>query len=178
MSELATLARPYAVAAYKRARETGKTSQWSDSLSFLSLVLKDERIRRAAGNPKANRDKFTQALLDLGDGYLDKDTQNFVRLLVENRRLDLVSHISELFESYRAEEEGYIAVDVISAYELEKSEHSKIVAALKVTLGKEPRINVTIDESLIGGVLIRAGDRVIDASVRGKIQRLAQRLYN
>jgi F-type H+-transporting ATPase subunit delta len=178
MIELATQARPYAVAAYKRAKETGKTSAWSDSLSFLTLVFQDERILRAAKNPKADKQKFTQALLDLCQAHLDADTKNFVRLLIDNRRLELISNISALFESYRAEEEGYIAVDVISAFELEKNERNKIEAALRVTLGKEPRLNVSVDESLIGGVLIRAGDRVIDASVRGQIQRLAQRLYN
>ena len=178
MTELATLARPYAVAAYKRARETGKTSEWSDALSFLTQVFQNESIRRAADNPKADKLKFTQSLLDLCEGQLDAERKNFVRLLIENRRLELIKDIGVLFEGYRAEEEGYIAVDVVSAFELEDKERNKIVAALKVTLGKEPRLNVSVDESLIGGVLIRAGDRVIDASVRGQIQRLAQRLYN
>jgi F-type H+-transporting ATPase subunit delta len=178
MTELATLARPYAVAAYKRARETGKTSEWSDSLSFLTQVFQDTRIQRAARNPKADKEKFTLALLDLCEGQLDAERKNFVRLLVENRRLELIKDISVLFEGYRAEEEGYIVVDVVSAFELESKEQKKVEAALRVALGKEPRLNVSVDESLIGGVLIRAGDRVIDASVRGQIQRLAQRLYN
>jgi len=178
MSELATLARPYAVAAFDRARESGKTSAWSDSLSFLTQVFQDERILRAAKNPRADKQKFTQALLDLCEGHLDEESKNFVRMLIDNRRLELIRNISELFEAYRAEEEGYIAVEVFSAYELEDDERNKIEAALRETLGKNPRLNVSVDESLIGGVLIRAGDRVIDASVRGQIQRLAQRLYN
>ena len=178
MSELATLARPYAVAAYKRAKETASTEKWSEALAFLTEVMKDQRMAQAAANPKAKRDQFTKAFLDLCRGKLDAEAENFVRMLIENRRLGLVKFISEQFEQYRAEEEGYIEVNVHSAYPLEDEERDRLTRVLQKTLGKEPRLNVRVDESLIGGVLIQAGDRVIDASVRGQIQRLAKRLYN
>ena len=178
MSELATLARPYATAAYKRAKQTGTTAQWSQTLAFLAAVIQDRQIVQAAANPKANKEQFTAALLDLCGGQLDGEGKNFLRLLVANRRLDLIGLISEQYEQYRAEEEGYIAVDVHTAYPLEDAEREQLSAVLRQSLGKQPHLNVQVDEALIGGVLIKAGDRVIDASVRGQIQRLAKRLYN
>lgn len=178
MSELATLARPYAVAVYKRAKETGSTEKWSQALAFLAVVMQDLRVAQAAANPKAKRQQFTEAFLDLCQGKLDAEGENFVRMLIENRRLGLVKVISELFEQYKADDEGYVDIEVCSAYALEDDERDQLTTVLQRTLGKQPRLNVTIDPSLIGGVLIRAGDRVIDASIHGQIQRLAKRLYN
>jgi len=178
MSELATLARPYATAAYKRAKQTGTTEQWSQTLAFLAAVIKDRQIAQAAANPKASKEKFTAALLDLSKGQLDSEGENFLRLLVANQRLNLIGLISEQYEQYRAEEEGYIVVEVSTAYPLDDAQREHISAVLRQSLGKQPHLNVHVDESLIGGVLIKAGDRVIDASVRGQIQRLAKRLYN
>lgn len=178
MSELATLARPYATAVFQRAKQTGTTTQWSDALEFLSAVILDPQIERAAKNPNGNKDDFTIALLNLCKGRLDGEGENFVRLLVANQRLELIKIISEQFEQSRADDEGYIVADVCTAYPLDDAEGEQITTVLQQTLGKQPRLQVTVDESLIGGVLIKAGDRVIDASVRGQIQRLAKRLYN
>jgi len=178
MSELATLARPYAAAVYKRARETGSAEKWSGVLALLAQVLQEPRIAQAAANPKGAKEQFTQAVLDVCEGHLDEEAKNFVRLLVANRRLGLIGAIHEQFEQHRAEDEGYIAVDVRSAYPLEDEQRDRLASVLKQTLGREPRLEVRVDDTLIGGVLIRAGDRVIDASVRGRLQRLAKRLYN
>lgn len=178
MSELATLARPYAVAAYKRAKETASTEKWSQTLAFLAIVMQDPRVAQAVANPKAKRDQFTHAFLDLCQGQLDAEGDNFVRLLIENRRLSLVKVISDLFEQYKADDEGYLDIEVCSAYALEDEEREQLTTVLQSTLGKQPRLSVTVDPSLIGGVFIKAGDRVIDASIRGQIQRLAKRLYN
>ncbi|MBS1211487.1 MAG: synthase subunit delta [Proteobacteria bacterium] len=178
MSEIATLARPYAVAAYKRAKETASTAQWSDTLAFLSQVMQDPQVAQAVANPKTKKDQFTKAFLDLCGGELDTESGNFVQLLVANGRLHLIHAIAEQFEQYRAEEEGYIDVEVCSAYPLEEGEREKLAAVLQTALGRQPRLHVRIDDALIGGVLIKAGDRVIDASVRGQVQRLATRLYN
>ncbi len=178
MSELATLARPYATAAYKRAKQTGTTSKWSESLAFLAAVIQNPQISLAAANPNANKEGFIRALLDLCQGRLDVEGENLVRLLVANRRLGVVNLISEQFEQFRADDEGYIVADVRTAFPLDDAELAQITTVLQQTLGKQPHLNVQTDETLIGGVLIKAGDRVIDASVRGQIQRLAKRLYN
>lgn len=176
MTELATLARPYAVAVYKRARETDSTGKWSQALGFLAQIMLDPRMAKAAANPRTKRDQFAQAFLDLCQGRLDAEAENFVKLLIDNRRLSLIKSIAEQFERYRAEEEGYIQVDLSSAYPLDDEERDRLAKLLHRMLGKQPHLNVRFDESLIGGVLIRAGDRVIDASVRGQIQRLAKTL--
>jgi F-type H+-transporting ATPase subunit delta len=178
MSELATLARPYAIAAYKRAKETGAVPKWSETLAFLAQIMGDARLARAEANPKGSRERFIRALLDLCEDRLDRESENFVRILAENRRLGLIDLIRERFEQYRADEEGYIEVAVSSAYPLEDWERERIASVLRKALDKEPRLTVGIDESLIGGILVKAGDRVIDASVRGQIQRLAQSLYH
>ncbi|QSA96081.1 F0F1 ATP synthase subunit delta [Methylococcus sp. EFPC2] len=178
MSEVATLARPYAVAAYKRARETGTAEQWSTALGLLAQVIAEPRIAAAASNPKAKKEQFVEAVLDLCGGHLDDEARSFVRILVANRRIGLAGAIRDQFEQYKAQDEGYVDVRVATAYPLEEEEHKQLAEVLKKNLGREPRLDVHVDESLIGGVLIKAGDRVIDASVRGQLQRLAKRLYN
>ncbi|MEI6354625.1 MAG: F0F1 ATP synthase subunit delta [Methylococcus sp.] len=178
MSERVTLARPYAVAAYKRATETGTADQWSGHLAFLSALMADQRVQAAASNPKVRREALVKAFLALCEGRLDPEGENFLRLLIENNRLFLVSDIAGLFERYRADHEGYVNVDVATAYELTPGEKTKLTKTLNKVLGKEARLKVSVDRSLIGGVYIRAGDRVIDASVRGQIERLAKSLWN
>lgn len=178
MSELITLARPYAVAAYKYAKEAGKTQEWNDELVFLSQLMADPRLQQAATNPKVRREDFTSAFLDLCGSHLQDDAQNFVRLLIQNQRLSLLGEIADLYGQYRAEDEGYIDVDVASAFDVTAEESNKLTKTLEANLGKKVRLKVRIDPELIGGVYIRAGDRVIDASVRGQIERLAKSLLN
>jgi F-type H+-transporting ATPase subunit delta len=178
MAEYSTLARPYAVAAYKRAEETNTVQQWADQLAFLKAILNDESIQRAVANPKAKREEFTRSFLGLCQGHLSAEGESFVRLLIRNHRLGLVRYIAEQFSHYRAEDEGLIDVTVTSAYALSREESSRLEATLQRVLNKKPRLDISVDKKLIGGVYIRAGDRVIDASVRGQIERLAKRLWN
>lgn len=178
MGELTTLARPYAVAAYKRAKESGTVGEWSDALAFLAALMENREIIQAAANPKVKREQFTTAFLGLCAGHMNTEAENFVRLLIRNRRLALVKYIAELFQEYQAADEGYIDVDVTTAFPLEDEEWGKLGAVLQRVLQKQPRLRVFIDDRLIGGVYIRAGHRVIDASVRGQIERLAKNLLN
>jgi len=178
MTELTTLARPYAEAVFKRAKETGTMDNWTSQLSFLSAVMSDEQIKKAVSNPKVRRDVLAQSFLGLCEGQLDAEGQNLVRLLIRNKRLELVGVIKDLFSECRAEHEGYVDVDVASAFDLSAEEQNKLSKTLDATLGRKSRLNVSVDKGLIGGVYIRAGDRVIDASVRGQIERLAKSLWN
>ena len=178
MSELTTLARPYAVAAFKRAKETDSADQWASELEFLAAVMADERMQQAVANPKIKREALTDSFLGLCEGRLDQEAQNFVRLLIQNHRLDIAGVIAHLFGQYKAEDEGYIDVDVTSAYKLDKAEEEKLAATLDKALKKKAKLKVSVDRDLIGGVYIRAGDRVIDASIRGQIERLAKSLWN
>ena len=104
--------------------------------------------------------------------------QNFVRLLVQNRRLGMIRQICELFRQYKADDEGYIEVDVRSAFVIDEVEQIKLATSLGNVFRKKTYLNISVDPTLIGGIHVRAGDRVIDYSVRGQIQRMAKRLWN
>lgn len=176
MSELATLARPYAAAAFKRAKETKTTDKWSDSLAFLSAVLSDDRIQTLVGNPKF-KDRLYDFLLDLCQDQLDAEAINLLKLLVQNNRLVLVPHIARLYEAHKSEDEGSVSVEVFTAFAFTKEAEKTFAAKLEKTLSKKVRMNVTVDKTLIGGVLVRAGDRVIDRSVRGQLQHMQKALH-
>ena len=178
MSELATLARPYAEAVFKRAKETDTAEQWSDNLGFLAITMQNESLAAAADNPKVEKSRLVGLLLDIGQGYLSNEGINFVRLLVENKRLKLVSYIRELFESYRADDEGYIEAEVRTAFPLTEEDEKQLAETMENVLKRKVQFNVEEDRSLIGGVIVRAGDTVIDASVSGQLQKLAKQLYS
>jgi F-type H+-transporting ATPase subunit delta len=176
MSELATLARPYASAVFKRAKETDSTEKWSKSLAFMSAVLSDKEISVLVDNPKVSNDRLSALMLDICQDQVDEEGANFLKLLVQNNRLTLISAIAKIFEEYRAESEGYVDVEVTTAYAFSKEEKQSFTSTLEKKLSKKVHMNVTVDKSLIGGVLVRAGDRVIDGSIRGQLQQLAKRL--
>ncbi len=178
MSELTTLARPYAEAVFKLALEKGNLEQWSRTLEFLATAMGDKELAWMAQNPNVPKGEFLRVLFDVGKGYLDKGGENFIRLLVHNGRIDLVGQIRELFESYRAGHEGYVDVKVTTAYPLTEEDQEKLISALEKHLGKKVHLQVDQDRGLIGGVIIRAGDKVIDGSVRGRLERMAKRLYS
>jgi F-type H+-transporting ATPase subunit delta len=176
MSELATLARPYAAAVFKRAKETDATSNWSQSLAFMSAVLKNEDITVVVDNPKISKDRLLALILDICQEHLNEENENFLKLLVHNNRLGLLPSIVKIFEAYKAEDEGYVEVDVLTAYALSKEAKQNFAVTLEKTLGKKIHMNVTLDKSLIGGFLVRAGDRVIDGSIRGRLQHMQKAL--
>jgi F-type H+-transporting ATPase subunit delta len=174
MSELLTLARPYAEAAFKLAVEKKSAKEWSDTLTFLSLVVQDKEMSDIIANPNVDEHQLTQLLLDICKDQLSDEGTNFVKLLVQNDRLILATQISELFESYKAEHEGYVDVEIISAYATTKEEQKKFAIMLKKILNKDIHITTSVDKDLIGGFLARAGDKVIDGSVKGQLQQLAK----
>ncbi len=176
MSELATLARPYAEAAFKRAKETDSSKEWSENLAFLAAIMQDESLSAIVNNPKVAQDKLTQLLQDICQEQIKGEASNFLKILIENGRLSITSEIAVLFEQYKAEDEGYVDVDVITAYSLTKAEEQKFATSLKKTLNKNVNINASVDINLIGGFLVKAGDSVIDGSIGGQLQQLAKRI--
>ncbi|HCT98853.1 MAG TPA: F0F1 ATP synthase subunit delta [Methylococcaceae bacterium] len=176
MNEIATLARPYAVAVFKRAKETNSSKQWSKKLSFLAMVLGDNKLAGMIDDPKVGKSNLLALLLDICADQLDQEGINFLTLLIENNKLSLIPAIAALFETYKAEDEGFIDIDVTTAYAFSKEAKQDFNAALEKSFGKKVNMKVAVDSSLIGGVLVRAGDQVIDGSVRGQLQQLAQRL--
>ncbi len=176
MSELATLERPYAVAAFKRAKETDSTQKWSQDLAFMSAVLGDKDISVVIDNPKINKQQVTTFVLDICHGQIDGEAENLIQLHVHNKRLSLTPVIARLFEVYKAEDAGYIDVDVFVAYAFSDEDEPDFISTLEKALVKKVNMKVTVDKSLIGGVLVRAGDRVIDGSIKGQLQQMQKTL--
>jgi F-type H+-transporting ATPase subunit delta len=176
MSELATLARPYASAVFKRAKESKATAKWSDNLAFMSAVTSNSDMATLISNPKVKKDKLTELLLGVCQDKVDKESANFLKLLIQNNRLSLLSDIAKQFEALKAEDEGYIGVEVLTAFPFDKDDEKKFAATLEKKLNKKIHMNVAIDKSLIGGVLVRAGDRVIDGSIKGQLDSMRKAL--
>ena len=176
MSELATLARPYAEAVFKRAKETENSQEWSETLAFLSAAMQDENLAEIVNNPKVSEDKLVELMQDICKDQVTGEGINLLKLLIENNRLNLAPQIAEQFESYKAEDEGYVDVDVITAYALTKAEEQSFASSLKKKFNKKVNINASVDKTLIGGFLVKAGDSVIDGSISGQLQQLAKRI--
>ena len=178
MSELATLARPYAEAIFERAKETKSAEKWSTALEALELVMENDKLADAVDNPRVSQEDLSGLLIDICKQYADKEAENLIKLLINNKRLNLVRQIRVLFEQMHADDEGYIEVDVKTAFPLTENDAHQLSSSLTKALKKEVHLRTDEDKTLIGGVLIKAGDLVIDVSVQGQIQKLAKRLYS
>ncbi len=172
MAEKTTLARPYALAAFKQAQQESKLDEWSSMLQFLSMVVGDRTMLGIVSHPRIEKESLTSLLFNIGEGKLTDTGRNFVRVLIEHRRLSLLPEIAALFERERSEFEQRREVEVLTAYRLQNKYQQAIKEAVAKRLGQEVELSVQIDRSLIGGVIIRAGDTVIDASLRGRLSRL------
>jgi F-type H+-transporting ATPase subunit delta len=176
MAEVSTIARPYALAAFKQAMEEGNLNAWSEMIETLALIVSDPLMKGLIANPIVKRDRLADLIIEVGGQLLSETGKNFVRVLAEKGRLTLLPEVRTIFEEERAESEGRSRVEVTSAFELDDGQKEKITSAMSKRLGTEVDISVTVDDTLIGGIVIRAGDLVIDASLRGRMSRLANAL--
>ncbi len=176
MAELHSLARPYAQAAIRQAQEETRVELWSDMLTFLAGVTRDRAMAGIIIDRRVPAVLLTELILEVCGGRLSASGENFVRLLIENGRLGLASTILEIFERLRAESEGHIKVELHTAYPVNAKYEQDIGAALQRKLNREVEFETRIDKSLIGGVVIKAGDLVIDASVKGRLAALTTEL--
>ena len=176
MAELTTLARPYAKAAFEHAQAHQQLASWSAMLGLAAAVSQDGTMQRVLKAPRlTGADKATTFNEVCGDKF-DAQARNFISVVSENGRLDLLPEIAAQFELYKAEQEKSVDVEVTSAFALSTEQQDKLAKVLNARLSREVRLHVTEDAALIGGVVIRAGDLVIDGSVRGKIAKLAEAL--
>ncbi len=173
MAELTTIARPYAQAVFKLAGEKKRLKQWGETLSLLAGIVSLPEVRALIGNPKVSPQQLEDLLLSAAGKGLDEQGRNLVRLLVENKRLGVLPEIAQIYDQLRAEAESRVDVRLTSAFELNRAQADKIAKVLEKRLGKAVDLSVDVDEALIGGVVIRAGDLVIDGSVAGELNRLA-----
>ncbi|MDX1488267.1 MAG: F0F1 ATP synthase subunit delta [Acidiferrobacterales bacterium] len=176
MAEIETLARPYAEAVFALAKEQQALPKWSQMLGLLAEVASDERVAALAVDPRVNAAQLTGLLLDIGGASLSEDAKNLVRLLVENDRVVLLPAIAAQFERLKADAEGVVDVEAIAAFELNSNQIKQIAQSVQQKLGREVTLHTSVDKTLIGGVIIRAGDLVIDGSVRGHLYDLAAQL--
>ena len=174
MSQLTTMARPYAKAAFAAARNGNKLQAWSDGLGLLAALVQHEKIAAYLGTPSTGKEQQAQTLIELSGDSLDQELQNFVRVLAANHRLALLPDIRILFEQLKAEQERSVDVEVTTAFELDAEAEAMLGAVLKQRLQREVKLSSKVDRDLIGGMVVRAGDLVIDASVRGKLKKLTE----
>ena len=173
MAQALTLARPYARAAHAIARQEGTATRWSEALAFAARVAADPQAHALLGHPQLGR---ADAVALLSPDDASESVRDFLRLLADNRRMPLLAEIAGLYEELRAEEERVVRARVTSAAVLPAAELDTIRAALKRRFGREVELETAVDESLIGGAVIDAGDVVIDGSLRDKLSRLQSAL--
>jgi len=175
MSESLTLARPYARAAFASAQASGALGDWSNKLAVAAQIVSDPRVHALLGDPRLGNAELAGLLLPPGESSAAPFAQ-FLALLVENRRAGLLPDITALYEELKRESERVLKVTVRAAVPVAEAQADAIRQALKKRFGRDIELDQRIDESVIGGAVIDAGDMVIDGSVRGKLARLEQAL--
>lgn len=178
MAEKTTIARPYAQAVFAIAREQGDLAGWSDMLGLAAAVASDPDMAAMIDSPRLPREQVVDIILDICGDKLNDTGRNMIRVLAENGRLTLLPEIAALYEIDRARAEGTLEAEVVSASELTGEQKAVIAEALKRRLGREVTLNCSVDASLLGGAVIRAGDLVIDGSAVSKLNRLASALLH
>jgi F-type H+-transporting ATPase subunit delta len=176
MADKSTIARPYAKAAFEEARDRKRLGPWSQALRTAAAVIRDARVESLLGNPRVTPEELAALVIEIAGPELDEEGRNFVRTLADNRRLALLPEISALFDELKSEAEGIIEVTVTSAAPLEEAQRRQLAAALERRLGRQVRMQCATDPALIGGAVLRAGDWVLDGSLRGQLERIAYEL--
>ena len=172
MAEPSTIARPYAEAAFRLADESGKLAEWSAALANLAAVAADERLRAAVGDPNLSAAQVAGLFLSILAGKLSGEAENFVRVLAENGRLDVLGQVRDQYEELKNEREGVVEAEVVSAFEMDKAQVADLVARLEKRTGRKVKARVSVDRELIGGVKVVLGDKVIDGSARAQLGAL------
>lgn len=176
MADKSTIARPYAKAAFEEARDRGRLGPWSEALRTAAAVVGDSRVEALLGNPRVTPEELSALVSEIAGPQLDEEGRNFVRTLAENHRLGVLPEISALFDELKGEAEGVVDVTVTSAAPLDEAQRAKLSSALQRRLGRTVRLQCATDPALIGGAVLRAGDLVIDGSLRGRLERIAYAL--
>jgi F-type H+-transporting ATPase subunit delta len=172
VAEPSTIARPYAEAAFRLADAQGKLADWSAVLANLSAVAADERVRAAIGDPNLPAAKVAGLILSILAGKLSGEAENFVRVLAENGRLEVLAEIRSQYEALKNEREGVVEAEISTAFDMDPAQLADLVARLEKKTGRKVRARVSVDKSLIGGVKIALGDKVIDGSARAQLAAL------
>lgn len=176
MAEAVTIARPYAVAVFRLAKEKGTLAKWSEMLALAGAVAADAQMRALIDNPNLTSADVEQMFLKVCGDKLDGSGVNLIKLLVEYNRLSLLPEIASIFEELKAQDEGTQDAEITAATALSDAQLKTLVNQLQAKFGKKIEASVKVDPEIIGGIKIVVGDTVIDASVRGRLQELAYTL--
>lgn len=175
MAERTTLARPYAEAVYKLAVETSSVARWGDVLAYFAIAMQNAELNYALGDPRVTAEQADTLLASLLEDVSDQE-KALLTMLRENRKLQLMPEISTLYNELRDSSEGTIEASVISAFALQDDQVDALAGMLKKELDRDVTIKASVDPTIIGGVIIRAGDIVIDGSVAGSLKDLTSYL--
>jgi len=178
MAENVTIARPYAEAAFQLASAGNALGPWSEVLDRLAAIAADSQMRDCITDPKLDPKQLTGLLLDVAGSELSAEQQNYVRVLIENERLQVLPEIRDLFVALKNEHEGVKEAHIASAFPMDDATLSTLVGDLEARFRVKLNVKISVDPALIGGVKIAVGDEVIDASVRGKLANMAAALKN
>lgn len=178
MAEPVTVARPYAEAVFKLASEGNALAAWSDALANIDGVVADARVQACINDPNVSAQQLEGLVLGVVGDKLPGEARNFVQVLVANGRLDVMPLIRQHFEALKRDQEGVLEARIISALPIDDAQVRQLVAQLEAKYQRKVTVQVDTDASLIGGVKIVVGDKVIDATVRGKLDAMAAALAN
>ena len=174
MNELTTLARPYARASFEYAYEEKSLAQWSNMLAILAAAVEEEVVTNLLASPKVSSQQKAVQLIDLCGDIIDDSMERFLNLLAKNGRLALLPQIQQSFENLRAQQEKLLDIEVCTAFPLDADTQKNLVDKVSANLDSKINVTVTIDKALLGGVIISIGDTVVDASIRGRLAKLAE----
>jgi F-type H+-transporting ATPase subunit delta len=177
MSELTTVARPYAKAAFDYAVEKNAVENWNAMLFFAAEVAKNSEIKAfltGSATPESAAELFSAVCGE----QLDDNGKNFIKVLAENDRLLALPQVLELYTALRAEHEKEIEVDVTSATELSEAQQQSLIASLEKRFERKVKLHCSVDGDVVGGLVVKAGDTVIDGTIRSKLDRLAESLQS
>lgn len=176
MTDNNALARPYAQAAFEYAKAQHALDRWQHALAALAQCVRDEKIKTALQLPQSTPERTAGIILGLLDGCLDADVINFVRLLATYNRLMVLPAVAALFDALCYDRKKTLHIDVTTVFELADSEKGPLEAALTAHFKKTVTVSYHIDTAMLGGVMIKAGDKVIDASFVGQLKQLTTAL--
>jgi len=174
----AALARPYARAVFELANNKGELAQWSDQLALMTAVAGSDTMRSLLDNPRLTRDDAANLMIRACGDDIGAGAVNLLKMLAENGRLDQLPMIDALFRRIRDEAEGTVHAEVLSAQPLSEAQKTAIAGALKQRLGRDVQLNCSVNEDLVGGAVIRAGDLVIDGSAVEHLRQLSNALVH
>jgi F-type H+-transporting ATPase subunit delta len=176
MAELATIARPYAEAAFELARNAQALPKWSEMMRFAATIVGDPRVAEALDNPRLDAGAKASLLLSIAGDRFDEEARNFIRVLVEGERVMLLPQIATMFETLKDDAEATAKATIESAFEMNDAQVDELRRALEKRFGRKIEATVTVNPELIGGARVTVGDAVLDGSVQAKLAAMHAQL--